>query len=176
MVRHRTAALCASVSLWALFAPLNGALAQSTGDEITVSATREERQRLDVPAVVDIISRRQLEDRQVRDIQDAVRYIPGVSVERVTSGTDPWKNLGGFTIRGLSGNRVAITVDGVRTIESILDGTRSLIDLPYMRSMMRTPSTVMATRLPERPRTVKPPRFFHGSVPEVTRSTETPGR
>lgn len=145
MVRHRTAALCASVSLWALVAPLNGALAQSTGDEITVSATREERQRLDVPAVVDIISRRQLEDRQVRDIQDAVRYIPGVSVERVTSGTDPWKNLGGFTIRGLSGNRVAITVDGVRTIESILDGTRSLIDLPYMRSIeiTRGPASVL---------------------------------
>lgn len=108
MVRHRTAALCASVSLWALAAPLNGAFAQSagqpaSGDEITVSATREERQRLDVPATVDIISRRQLEDRQVRDIQDAVRYIPGVSVERVTSGTDPWKNLGGFTVRGVSG-------------------------------------------------------------------------
>ncbi|MBL8568240.1 MAG: TonB-dependent receptor [Phreatobacter sp.] len=122
-----------------------GAAAQSGGDEITVTATREERQRLDVPATVDVISRRQMEERQTRDIQDAVRYIPGVSVERFTSATDPWKNLGGFTVRGVSGNRVAITVDGVRIIERITDGTRDLIDIPYMRSIeiMRGPASVL---------------------------------
>ena len=146
MVGRRMTALCASVSLGALVVSGNGAFAQSAGgDEITVSATREERQRLDVPATVDVISRQQIEERQVRDIQDAVRYIPGVSVERVTSGTDPWKNLGGFTVRGLSGNRVAITVDGVRIMERITDGTRDLIDLPYMRSVeiMRGPASVL---------------------------------
>jgi hemoglobin/transferrin/lactoferrin receptor protein len=146
MSRNRYATLVASVSAWALTASLGGAMAQQgSGDEITVTATREERQRLDVPATVDIISRRQMEERQTRDIQDAVRYIPGVSVERVTSATDPWKNLGGFTVRGVSGNRVAITVDGVRIIERITDGTRDLIDIPYMRSIeiMRGPASVL---------------------------------
>jgi hemoglobin/transferrin/lactoferrin receptor protein len=146
MSRFRFGALVASVSACAL-AAASGALRaqQSGGDEITVTATREERQRLDVPATVDVISRRQMEERQTRDIQDAVRYIPGVSVERVTSGVDPWKNLGGFTVRGLSGNRVAITVDGVRVMERITDGTRDLIDLPYMRSIeiMRGPASVL---------------------------------
>ena len=146
MSRYRFAALRASVSAWALVASIGGAMAQqSGGDEITVTATREERQRLDVPATVDIISRQQMEERGTRDIQDAVRYIPGVSVERVTSATDPWKNLGGFTVRGVSGNRVAITVDGVRVMERITDGTRDLIDLPYMRSIeiMRGPASVL---------------------------------
>ncbi len=145
MSRYRYGALVASVSACALLASLGGAAAQSGGDEITVTATREERQRLDVPATVDIISRRQMEERQTRDIQDAVRYIPGVSVERVTSATDPWKNLGGFTVRGVSGNRVAITVDGVRIIERITDGTRDLIDIPYMKSIeiMRGPASVL---------------------------------
>jgi len=145
MSRYRYAALVASVSTCALMASFGGALAQSGADEITVTATREERQRLDVPATVDIISRRQMEERQTRDIQDAVRYIPGVSVERVTSAVDPWKNLGGFTVRGVSGNRVAITVDGVRIIERITDGTRDLIDIPYMKSVeiMRGPASVL---------------------------------
>lgn len=145
MARFGLAALGASVSAWALIASLGGALAQSGGDEITVTATREERQRLDVPATVDVITRQQMEERQTRDIQDAVRYIPGVSVERVTSATDPWKNLGGFTVRGMSGNRVAITVDGVRVMERITDGTRDLIDIPYMKSIeiMRGPASVL---------------------------------
>lgn len=147
MSRSRLAPFGASVSLVAMLASGTGAWAQqaSGGDEITVTATREERQRLDVPATVDVISRRQMEERQVRDIQDVVRYTPGVSVERVTSATDPWKNLGGFTVRGMSGNRVAITVDGARTIERITDGTRDLIDLPYMKSVeiMRGPASVL---------------------------------
>ncbi|MFX5562973.1 TonB-dependent receptor plug domain-containing protein, partial [Acinetobacter baumannii] len=79
-----------------------------------VTATREERQRLDVPANVTVISREQMDDRATRDIQDLVRYEPGVSVDRVTTGTDPWHNLGGFTIRGVTGNRVQIRVDGAR--------------------------------------------------------------
>ena len=134
------------MSACALAASICAATAQSVGgDEITVTATREERQRLDVPATIDVISRQQMDERQVRDIQDVVRYTPGVSVERVTSGTDPWKNLGGFTVRGMSGNRVAITVDGARTIERITDGTRDLIDLPYMKSIeiMRGPASVL---------------------------------
>jgi len=145
MSRYRYGALVASVSACALMASFCGAAAQSGADEITVTATREERQRLDVPATVDVVSRRQMEERQTRDIQDAVRYIPGVSVERVTSATDPWKNLGGFTVRGVSGNRVAITVDGVRIIERITDGTRDLIDIPYMKSIeiMRGPASVL---------------------------------
>ena len=47
----------------------------------------------------------------VRDIQDLVRYEPGISVAKTTSGTDPFGNLAGFTIRGVSNNRVQMLVE-----------------------------------------------------------------
>ena len=55
---------------------------------------------------VTVIDRKQLEERQVRDIQDLVRYVPGVTVSKTTSSVDPFGNLAGFTIRGVSNNRV----------------------------------------------------------------------
>src|SRR5690242_19123901 len=70
-------------------------------DQITVTATRTEKQVLDVPGVVSVISRQELDERMIRDTQDLVRYEPGVSVNRITSGTDPFGNYGGFTIRGV---------------------------------------------------------------------------
>ncbi|MBN8940213.1 MAG: TonB-dependent hemoglobin/transferrin/lactoferrin family receptor [Rhizobiales bacterium] len=162
MTRSGYATLCASVSILVLTAATGGAFGQanapspaetraaaaanaSAADEITVTATREERQRLDVPANVTVISRQQMDDRATRDIQDLVRYEPGVSVDRVTTGTDPWHNLGGFTIRGVTGNRVQIRVDGARVMERITDGTRDVVDLPYMKSVeiMRGPGSVL---------------------------------
>ena len=151
MTRLHHGTLCASVSMAVLVLATAAAVAQpapgaaDAADDITVTATREERQRLDVPANVTVISRQRMDDRATRDIQDLVRYEPGVSVDRVTSGTDPWRNLGGFTIRGVTGNRVQIRVDGARVIERITDGTRDLVDLPYMRSVeiMRGPGSVL---------------------------------
>ena len=92
MTRLHCGALRASVSMAVLGLATAAAVAQpapaaadaSAADEITVTATREERQRLDVPANVTVISRQRMDDRGSRDIQDLVRYEPGVSVDRVT--------------------------------------------------------------------------------------------
>lgn len=114
-------------------------------DELVVTATRRPMQPLEVPATVSRITRRTLEEQGTRDIQDLVRYQTGVSVERTTSGTDPWHNLGGFTIRGVSGNRVQMQVDGARVIERITDGTRDFVDLPFIRAVeiQRGPGSVL---------------------------------
>jgi len=95
---------------------------------ITVTATRTAKSVLDVPATVTVIDNETLKKRMVRDIQDLVRLEPGVQVDRSSSATQPWAQLGGFTIRGVSGNRVQMQVDGSRTIESIIDGGRDVID------------------------------------------------
>lgn len=95
---------------------------------ITIVAQRKAKNVLDVPASVVVIDGETLEKRMIRDIEDLVRLEPGVQVDRSSSLTQPWAQLGGFTIRGVSGNRVQMQVDGSRTIESIIDGGRDVID------------------------------------------------
>src|SRR6218665_2472505 len=70
-------------------------------DQITVTATRGDKQALDVPGTVTVISRQELDERIVRDTQDLVRYEPGVTVNRQTGGTDPFANYGGVQNRAL---------------------------------------------------------------------------
>ncbi len=157
MKRSCFAALLASVSVaacaagsmqaWAQEVPRSAGQELKTDEtsEISVTATRNATQVLDAPATVNIVTRQQMDERGTRDIQDLVRYQPGVSVDRVTSGTDPWRNLGGFTIRGVSANRVQIQVDGARVQERITDGTRDLVDLTNMKAVeiLRGPGSVL---------------------------------
>lgn len=114
-------------------------------DQITVTATRGEKQVLDVPGTVNVITRQELDERITRDTQDLVRYQPGVSVNRQTTGTDPFGNYGGFTIRGVGGNRVQMQVDGSRVIERVTDGNRDFVDLPFLKSVeiVRGPGSVL---------------------------------
>lgn len=114
-------------------------------DEISVVATRQATQVLDIPGTVSVISRRQLQTHIVQDNQDLVRYQPGISVGRQTSGTDPFGNVGGFTIRGVSGNRIQMQVDGTRIIERITDGNRNFVDLSLLKAVeiVRGPGSVL---------------------------------
>ncbi|PZN97250.1 MAG: TonB-dependent hemoglobin/transferrin/lactoferrin family receptor [Hyphomicrobiales bacterium] len=114
-------------------------------DQITVTATRGEKQVLDVPGTVSIISRQELDERITRDTQDLVRYQPGISVNRQTTSTDPFGNYVGFTIRGVGGNRVQMQVDGSRVIERVTDGNRDFVDLPFLKSVeiVRGPGSVL---------------------------------
>ena len=77
--------------------------------EVTVSATRTERNVEEVPATVDIITREEIESAIVQDTGDLFRYEPGVSVP-----SDPERFGGtGINIRGLTENRVQVQVDGI---------------------------------------------------------------
>ena len=49
-------------------------------ERIQVTATRNERAVVDVPNIVSVIDREELDDHLVRDIKDLVRYEPGVTV------------------------------------------------------------------------------------------------
>jgi len=87
-------------------------------DEITVVGTRTERTIDEVDATVSVIDREDIERRLFRDVQDLVRYEPGVSV----GGTGSRFGLDGFTIRGIGGNRVLTLVDGIRIPEEFSFG------------------------------------------------------
>ena len=112
---------------------------------ITVTATRQEEKVLDVPAVVTVITREQMEEHNVNNIQELVRYQPGVTVNRQSSGTTPFGGLGGFTIRGVGGNRVQIVVDGARVMEANDAGNRDFVDMSTLKAVeiQRGPASVL---------------------------------
>ena len=114
-------------------------------ETITVTASRQKKAKLAIPETVDVVTKKNIDDHQMSTMEDLVRYMPGISVNRQTSGTDPFGNLGGIRIRGMSGNRVQLQVDGSRVIESIQDGNRNFIDLSNMKAVevIRGPGSVL---------------------------------
>lgn len=114
-------------------------------ERLVVTATRSTKRVLDVPATITVIGKDELDKRVVRDIQDLVRHEPGVSVDRQTSITNPWGQLTGFTVRGMTGNRVQMLVDGSRVQERITDGSRDFVDPFNMQAVeiMRGPNSVL---------------------------------
>ena len=114
-------------------------------ERIVLTATRSTRNVLDVPQNIAVIDAKTLEKHQVRDIQDLVRYEPGIAVTRTTSLTNPGGQLNSFTIRGVSGNRVQMLVDGSRIQESVIDGSRDFVDPWNMKAveLLRGPNSVL---------------------------------
>ncbi|MER3355658.1 MAG: TonB-dependent receptor plug domain-containing protein [Hoeflea sp. D1-CHI-28] len=112
---------------------------------ITLKTDRAGGQVLDVPANVTVIDEEDLEDRHITDMEELVRNVPGVTAPRQTSGTDPFSTFGGFTIRGVGGNRVAMQVDGSRVPERIIDGTRDYLDFSFTKQaeIVRGPASVL---------------------------------
>ncbi|MBM7063136.1 TonB-dependent hemoglobin/transferrin/lactoferrin family receptor [Pseudomonas sp. UL073] len=98
-------------------------------DAVTVTATRTEQTLDKVPNTVSVHTEREIDQQNINDIQDLVRYEPGVSV----SGTGSRFGLSGFTIRGIGGNRVLTQVDGVSVPDAFnfgpfMDARRNYVD------------------------------------------------
>lgn len=134
--------------------------------EIQAVATRTERESFEVPAPVDVIDHDRIETVQADNLAaDLLPLKPGLEVE----GEGPF--LGLPVIRGLSGNRVLVLVDGQRlnnSREAINFGgvQPGLVDVSNVESVeiVRGPASVLygsdaiggivniVTREPERPR------------------------
>lgn len=89
--------------------------------EVVVSGSRNEQPSEDLPVSIDVLDAQKLEANQVRDIRDAARELPNVSVQRSPTrfnlAQSPTGRAGnaGFNVRGLDGNRVLLLIDGLRT-------------------------------------------------------------
>ena len=125
-------------------------------DEITVSATRQERRLDEVPATVSVIDSVEIEDQLATDIKDIVQFEPGVSVRSAPSRfTAAGASTGrdgnaGFNIRGLEGNRVLIQVDGIRLPDAFSFGAQAVgrgdyVDLDILKSVeiLRGPASAL---------------------------------
>lgn len=83
-----------------------------TLDTVRVEGKREARRSSNQN--VKTLDAGQLEDEMAESMEDVVRYIPGVSVSDMGRFGD-----NGFNIRGLEGDRVAMTIDGLSMAEGL---------------------------------------------------------
>jgi hemoglobin/transferrin/lactoferrin receptor protein len=108
--------------------PKPSLMAYANLSTVVVTGARSERTLEEVPAVIDVIEGEALDTAQVQDIRDLVRELPNVSVRRAPQrfgpaiGSTGRDGNSGFNIRGLEGNRVLLTVDGVRVPRSLSGG------------------------------------------------------
>lgn len=109
-------------------------------DTVTVTATRSEQTLDQVPNTVSVMTEREIDQKNVKNIQDLVRYEPGVSV----SGTGDRFGLSGLNIRGIDGNRILTQVDGVGVPKEFsfgggptkfLDSRRNYVDPDTLKSV-----------------------------------------
>lgn len=124
--------------------------------EIVVSGSRTEQAIEDLPMTIDVLNATDIEQGQIRDIRDAVKNIPNVSVRRApvrfgfaTGGDTGRDGNAGFNIRGLDGNRVLMLVDGIRIPRSYSFNVNSFgrdtlsIDLVKRIELVKGPASVL---------------------------------
>ena len=83
-----------------------------TLDTIEVKAQRERQQSANQN--VTVLDSGRLEDEMAENMEDVVRYIPGVSIVDMGRFGD-----NGFNIRGIEGDRVAVTIVGLSMAEGL---------------------------------------------------------
>lgn len=115
-------------------------------ERVVVVAAKAERPLREVAGIVDIVTSGDLDARLARDVDDIVRYEPGISMNR-----EPGRfGNGGFTIRGIGGNRVVTEIDGVPVSDSFLIGDfsnagRDLVDPEILKrvEILRGPASAL---------------------------------
>ena len=146
----RRASLLATTA-FCLFTPHAPAFAQDVGEKpgflgsITLLADRLGKALTDVQGHISVIDGEEIEERNVQSLEDLTRYTPGVTPLRQVSGADPFGGQTGVQIRGVSGNRVQMTVDGGRIPERIIDGSRDYLDFNFVKQadVVRGPASVL---------------------------------
>ena len=86
-------------------------------DDIIVTATRLPRNIMEIDGTVSVITEQDIRDQVASDLDDIVRYQPGISMSSNGRGGNM-----GFVIRGIGGNRVLTMIDGIRAGDSYSAG------------------------------------------------------
>ncbi|OXS29745.1 MAG: hypothetical protein BCS36_06230 [Desulfovibrio sp. MES5] len=118
--RHALPLGLAGVLFWS--APAHAEPLQT--DTVKVSASRVEKELLDVPMAVSVVTEEQIKLSPAATVGGILQDIPGVQV--VNSGAQGLKRI---AIRGESPNRVLILIDGQKIAENkSMDGSALLVD------------------------------------------------
>lgn len=120
-------------------AQLAPASAHATLPTVVVSGSRHEQANDDLPLSADIVSEEGLRDQQSRNLRQALQDLPNTEVRSsparlaVGAGSAAFARDGnmGIQIRGLGGNRVLMTVDGIRMPRSYVSRS-AMFDREYL--------------------------------------------
>ncbi len=109
-------------------------------EELTITATRQDRTIQNIAGTVSLVSIENIEKEMIDDLDDVVRYQPGVSM-----GTDSRGGNQGFTIRGIGGNRVLHVIDGVRSSDVYFGNGKDTFEMDNLQSVqiIRSPASVL---------------------------------
>ncbi|ANT65512.1 Colicin I receptor precursor [Prosthecochloris sp. CIB 2401] len=88
-------------------------------DKIVVSATKTPHTLGDVPVAAEVITREELEARNVQTLQEALEQQTGLIVESNSSG---WGDKGKMSIHGMDQRHTLVLVDGQRVLGGHQDG------------------------------------------------------
>lgn len=119
---------------------------QSAIEVITVTGYKLQRSLSEVANTITVIDDERIRRELSNDIKDLVRYEPGISVNNEAGRF----GLGGFNIRGIEANRIAMELDGVPVIEGFAIGDfsnsgRNLVDTGLLKSVeiLRGPASAL---------------------------------
>ncbi|HBW82563.1 MAG TPA: hypothetical protein DEF79_00835, partial [Gammaproteobacteria bacterium] len=117
-----------------------GAQSSQRIEELTVTATRQDRTIQNIAGTVSLVTIENIEKEMVDDLDDVVRYQPGVSM-----GTNSRGGNQGFTIRGIGGNRVLHVIDGVRSSDIYYGNGKDTFEMDNLQGVqiIRGPASVL---------------------------------
>jgi len=98
-------------------------------EKVIVTATKTEHKPEEVPAAVEVITKEELEQREVYTVQDVLKYLPGIMV-RESSGS--WGNKGNVEILGMDAKYTLVLIDGQRFV----GGHGGTIDIQSISTQM----------------------------------------
>lgn len=85
-------------------------------EKVIVTATRRETQLKNAPAIGDVVGRGEIEEIEAPQVSDALKYVPGVSVESGTGSGGPAKR--NVSINGMPNYYNVVMINGMRLLSS----------------------------------------------------------
>ncbi len=85
-------------------------------EKLIVTATRRSTELSKAPSISHVVARPELENIQARRASDALKYVPGLSLESGTGSGSPFKT--NVTINGMPNYYNVVMVDGMRMLTS----------------------------------------------------------
>lgn len=95
---------------------------------IVVTTTRRDTLLSDVPDVLQVITRREIEELNPSSIGELLQYVTGTSVETGTGSGRPKRHIAG--LNGLPANYTLVLIDGVRLLSEHIHTGRNLELVP----------------------------------------------
>ncbi len=89
-------------------------------EEVLVTATLLPRTVDEIAGTVSVINAAELSQQMAEDLDDIIRFQPGLSMDTASRGGNQ-----GFVIRGIGGNRVLTVIDGIRSNDIYAAGPSS---------------------------------------------------